>query len=248
MKSRNKILFIVAICLITIFSLETVNAKENSGTYYTNNNGVSFTEYEYDLFTKMYWEGYPEKMTKQDYQEFVDNNLLEGTFQSKVVYDNQNNIIARGPSYSTPAKSIKIASLCSDTCRISVVLNWLTNPTIRSYDVMGAYLDGVSLKSNPTTRVASQSTEFLASNIRKEANGFGVSFKLPSGSGIVVNQDFYTSKGGTIYASYQHAKSNTTLATSQLFNLSRIGYGRVFLFYGAATNVYDGMNGVDINV
>ena len=42
--------------------------------------------------------------------------------------------------------------------------------------------------------------------------------------------------------------SNTTLAVSQQFNVSRIGYGGVFSFYGTATSVYDNMNGVDIAV
>ena len=244
MKKNSKLFLLVVISLAVVLSCPNVFAKEN---YYSNLNGVSLTQEEYDFFTKMYYDGYQATITQDEYQRFVENDVLHGTFETKEIVD-PGTPMTRGSEHTTGSKNLKIAKACSSNCLVSVLLTWLNNPTIRSYDVMGAYLDGISLKSNPTTRVASQSTEFLASNIRKEANGFGVSFKLPSGSGIVVNQDFYTSKGGTIYASYQHAKSNTTLATSQLFNLSRIGYGRVFLFYGAATNVYDGMNGVDINV
>lgn len=65
---------------------------------------------------------------------------------------------------------------------------------------------------------------------------------------MILNQDYDVSKGGTVYASYQHATSNTTLATSQNYTFSLTGYGRVFLFYNSARNIYDAMNGVDISV
>lgn len=71
---------------------------------------------------------------------------------------------------------------------------------------------------------------------------------MPSGSNIIINQTFSTTKNGTIYASYQHAISNTSLSTSQNYTFSNLGYGRVFLFNGSARNIYDAMNGVDINI
>jgi hypothetical protein len=80
------------------------------------------------------------------------------------------------------------------------------------------------------------------------SNGFGTSVLLPASpaTNIIVDQQFYTNLGGTIYASYQHATSNITLSTSYCYTISASGYGGVFDFYGSATGVYDGMGGVNI--
>ena len=64
----------------------------------------------------------------------------------------------------------------------------------------------------------------------------------------MISMSFKVSKGGTVFGSYQHAMQNTTLPVSQDYNFSIVGYGNVFDYYGNAIGVYDGMNGVDINV
>ena len=40
------------------------SAKEN---YFTNENGVSLSEKEYDFFSKLYWEGYQKSLTQEEY-------------------------------------------------------------------------------------------------------------------------------------------------------------------------------------
>ena len=195
----------------------------------------------------MYWDGYQEIMTQEEYEEFNQSGILHGEFESKEIIDNDI-ITTRGAIHTTGSKSLKIAKSCTTNCKISVVLTWLKNPTIRSYDVMGAYLNGVSLKDAPITRVVSSNTTRYSDIVKKAYNGFGTSILLPGGSNVILNQDYTVSKGGTVYASYQHATENTNLATSQSYNFSLTGYGRVFAFYNSARNIYDAMNGVDISV
>ena len=80
-------------------------------------------------------------------------------------------------------------------------------------------------------------------------NGFGVSIKLlSSGNNMRITQTFRISGTGKLYASYQHATSNISLADSQKFNISNSGYGGVFLFDNLIRKYYDGMGGVDISV
>lgn len=243
MKKKIKIFTLLLITLCA-FSSQSVNAKES---YYTNSYGVQLTQEEYEFLTKMYWDGYQEIMTQEEYKEFNQSGILYGEFESKEITDNDA-IFTRGTIHTTGSKRLKIAKSCTTNCKISVVLTWLNNPTIRSYDVMGAYLNGVSLVDSPITRVVSSNTTRYSDVVKKAYNGFGTSILLPGGSNVILNQDYTVSKGGTVYASYQHATENTNLATSQSYNFSLTGYGRVFAFYNSARNIYDAMNGVDISV
>lgn len=245
MKKYSRILVVSILCLACLFGYKDVNAKETN-IVYTNPNDVSFTQEEYDFFTKMYWDGYQKDITQNDYNEFVSKDFLNAEFDSKTVYDVPK---TRGTYFSSNYKSIKISKMCSDNCRISVVVTWLVNPNIRSYDVIGAYLSGTTLQSTPNTRVVSSTETKVALNIKKQEHGFGTSVLLPdTGDDIKLNQDFYVAKGGYVYASYQHAVRNTTLATSQKFDVTGQEHGDVFTFYDEAYDIYDDMPGVDIQV
>lgn len=62
-------------------------------------------------------------------------------------------------------------------------------------------------------------------------------------SAPVINQTFKVSKGGTVYASYQHAMRNIFLADSKNYTLSKAGYGEVFKFAGTAAMFTTGWMG-----
>ena len=242
----KKILLVLLVSIIG-FNCLSVSAKENE-YYYTNEQGVNFTQEEYEFLTKLYWDDYPKIMTQQDYENFKDLNILGQDITVKVIDESDNKNNTRSTFHETGSKRLKIATTCSSNCYHSVTLTWKTNPIIRSYDVIGAYFNGVSLVNTPTTQVIANNSTSFATNLKRATNGIGTSFKLPSGSNITINQTFSTTKGGTVYASYQHATSNTTLSTSQNYTFSTLGYGRVFLFSGSARNIYDAMNGVDITI
>lgn len=237
MKKKIIGMMILAIAMMGI-SINTY-AKE---VYYTTPNGIELTEAEYNFLVNFYWEEYVDNMTQDQYEEFANSDLLSRKLIVK------NNDQSRSQSHSTNSKNIKISAACSSTCLVSIVATWYTNPTIRSYDVIGAYFSGVSLISHQSTVVHASTGSNSFSNIKTAYNGIGNSVLLPSGTNLVINQILTTTTGGTIYGSYQHATQNTTLAVSKLYSFSLGGYGNVFSFYGNAYGVYDGMAGVDINV
>lgn len=241
----RKKLLIAIISVFAIFGVSDVNAKEPA--YYTSSNGVSLTEKEYNFFVEMYNEDFPKGVTQEEYNMYANGNFFDGQIEKKVV-EEKAQPATRGTYHSTANKSIQIATSCNSLCTVAISVKWINSPTIRSYDVIGAYLSGVSKSGSITTRSSSSSSTVSATSTKTQKNGFGASVKLPSGSNVTLYQSFVSTKGGHIYASYQHAMSNTTLAVSQQFNVSRIGYGGVFSFYGTATSVYDNMNGVDIAV
>ena len=238
-KKMRKLFFLLIVILL--FGIFNVNAKE---IYYSNVNNVELTKEEYDFLSKMYWDGYQAIMTKEDYNYFVQSNMINGVFDSKIYNYN----LARGVSHTTSSKNLKISKSCTSDCDISVVLTWLVNPTIRSYDVIGAYFDGVSLIRMGDTKVVSSSSVNSFSLNNQSNNGIGSSIKLPTYSNIVISQSYKVSSGGTVYASYQHAVENITLSTSSKYNFSRNGFGGVFSFYDSASGVFDGMGGVYISV
>jgi hypothetical protein len=236
MRKRLFALAIIAIC--TIFVIPEVKAAE---LYYKNDNGVILTKDEYDFFSYMFWEGSQELITKEDYSRFVKSNIMYGELGDSIYTEMQ----TRATSIETNNRTLKIVKSCNSDCLISVTLTWKNNPTIKSYDVMGAYLENTQLVNSPKTVIGSTSY----TDIKTFNNGFGVSMLLPKyDAAPVINQTFRVAKGGTIYASYQHSMRNISLADSKNYTLSKTGYGGVFNFYSTAANTYDRMNGVSINL
>lgn len=245
---NTKIEKIIFITLLVIFlPIYNTNAEE---VYYTNNYNVRLTKEEYDFLSKFYWEGYQEDMTLSDYQEFIESNIMNGEFETVGInhFDNVG-LIPYSTSHETNSKTMKISKSCNSTCSISVVVTWKNIPNTKSYDVIGAYLDGVNLLSKVSTNAKTSGMTNSIFEIKKENNGFGASISLPtSGSNYVISQTYTVSKGGTVYASYQHAKRSISLANSKNYTISREGYGGVFKFSGTAANIYDQMRGVSIAV
>lgn len=242
---KKRIAFLVTILVCCLF-VNTVNAKE---VYYENNNGVQLTQEEYDFLQNFYWTTYPDTMTEEMYSEFIESNIMNGEIETKKIYFG-GDYLARGTFFQDSYRSLGISKSCdSSYCYVSAVLEWLSVPYIKSYDVMGAYLDGTTLVDSPLTTVSSTTGGYGHTAIKTESDGFGASFLLPtSGRTYIIGQNFTVTRGGHVYASYQHAMSNTTLNVSQNFSISYAGYGGVFNFGSNAQLVYDQMNGVDISV
>lgn len=71
---------------------------------------------------------------------------------------------------------------------------------------------------------------------------------MPNESNVIATITFTTTKGGTVYGSYQHAMRNTTENISKQYSINENGFGRVFDFTGTARNIYDNAPGVDMVV
>lgn len=234
---------------VVIFLAQNVKANN----YYYTNGSVSLTEREYNYVVQFYGTEYLENMTIDEYNWLTQLNVNNNDFEIKVADVNVDNGMLS--PYSTVVtsneKRIAISKSCSDLyCSITTLVTWLNQPTIKSYDVIGARFVNTTLYNNSiTTLLTTSSGTTIESNYKNYYNGFGNSVKLPS-SDIInsIEQRFKVNKNGTIYASYQHATSNVTLSTSKLYNISSSGYGSVFNFTGNAYGKYDGSLGVYIQL
>ena len=237
----------IFVLLFSIFILNpNVNAKEN--IYYKNKNNVIFSEKEYDFITELFYEGYQNIISSKDYDNIFEYNSLNGIIETKI-YNEKNTITSYGTSHSTGSKTIKISKSCMTNCLITIVATWKKSPNIRSYDVIGAFLEGVDFVTYPVTTVNNSTGSRNSSETIINSNGFGVSIKLlETGDDMIVSQYFRTTKNGTIFGSYQHAAKNITLANSKRYVISKSGYGGVFKFESGINNYYDGMGGVNISV
>lgn len=234
----------IIIVFLILFSLNKAYAQELK--YYENNNGVIVTEKEYNFIINFYSDEYFEIMTEEDFNWLKDLKINENEVEIIEFYDN--NFLLKSTSHITASKKLTIAKSCSTTCMIIVKCQWLINPVVRSYDVIGARLNNTEVVGAITTKVTSSGGTEYFSNLKTLSNGFGVSIKLPPSNNISIEQKYSVSKSGTIYASYQHATSSISLSTSKLYTISSSGYGGVFNFTGAATGIYDKMQGVSIEL
>ncbi len=238
--------FIIFTVLVGMIATN-VNAKDNS--FYTNSLNVDFTLKEYEFISKMFYEGYQDIMDPSDYEKiFWDKNIVDSKIRTNT-FDERLNLVPFAISHETPSKILTIAKACASDCLITINAEWKKSPNVRSYDVIGAYLDNVSLIEKPTTSAVGESELNSSNELVQSNNGFGVSIKLPSsGNSMTVTQYFRVTSGGTVYGSYQHAKSPISLANSKKYTISRSGYGGVFLFNTSVKPSYDSMAGVSISV
>lgn len=235
---KKILIFMIAV------SFSILNVHAASDYYYINDKGVKFTEEQYNYFSKVYYEGYQEYMNQDDFNYF-DVEAMDSSLVEEIYLNNINN---RATSITDNNKSLKITKTAlTNTSIITTTLSWNSNPTVKSYDVIGARLSNTSLTNTPITKIVSSSgTQSYSVNVNSNS-GFGASVLL-TGNNIKVTQTFTVNNGGTVYASYQHAKSSISLANSQKYTISSSGYGKVFAFTGTASSVYDAMSGVSISV
>ena len=248
----KKVLMLLLVA-ITILGISTNVYAEDA--YYTTQNGIELTRDEYEFLTTFYWPGYPDVMTRAQYDEFVELDLVNSDVTIKTSNDMQSGFVGpinnpQGTTSTTQGKTVQIGKACLPTkCIMSLVATWHTQPAITSWDVIGAYFHNVSLISHSHTYVSTDSYTYYFDNLQTATNGFGNSVLLPeNGTNYIINTAFTVTKGGTVFGSYQHAMDNISLANSKLYTFSLNGAGNVFNFYGAAVDMYDEMNGVDIDV
>lgn len=249
MKKYCKNILVIVIGIVAYFMCSNTYAKE---IVYTNKNGMELDTAEYNFFKTVYGEKFLKYLDQDTYDLYSDVDFENPNVQTRKVYSNENGVTRDSNTFfSSPAKSLQISNVCGNLfCRIILTATWLGEPSNKSYDDIGMYLNGPTKLTNPLTTAYSE----LASNneytTKYDPNGlgFGAVIHIPIGEEVVVTQNFIYQGTGTIYGSYQHAMSNSTTTTAQMFNISAIGYGGVFGFYGDALDIYDDMPGVYIDV
>ena len=248
----KRVVNIIIVLILSIFIGSSIAMAED--IYYTNSNGISFTKKEYDFFTAMYYDGYQAYMTEDDMRYF-ENTEKDASLVEKVEYEpmetfNPGTISIMATSHETAAKKLTISKSNATYPTIAITAIWKQSPAVRSYDLIGAYLNGVTRVSSPSSKITYSGGTITPSATKFNGTGWGASLKLPNGgNSIVVSQTFSVTTGGRVYGSYQHAKSAISLNNSQSFTISHSGLGNVFYFSDAnIRNKYDGMGGVYINV
>lgn len=225
-----------------------VNAED---IYYSNENGVSFTKKQYDFFSKMYYEGFQDYMTYDDFYYFDINNMNPDMVENSLIIENNildSGITPMSEEVTGTKKTLKISKISyGNESDIVVTANWFKNPTIKSYDVIGARLSNVKLTNTPLTVMINDNARTNYTDIDTKTNGFGQSFLL-SGTSISITQTYRVSNNGRVYASYQHATSAISKSNSKKYSISSTGYGGVFKFTGSAVDTYDNAQGVWISV
>ena len=246
---RGVLLFII------LFAFMFLNVKADE-IYYTNPNSVSMTEHQYNFLGEMYFDGFQEYITQAEFNRYLTYGYFDSDIEKVILDDTDTSSILkpindRGLIHETNAKRLTLAKSCgSSTCLISVTLHWKGQPTVKSYDVIGALLYGsMNLIGEPTTYLNYSGGNLFYGDEKYSGDGFGTSVKLQNSSTLMnIYQSYDVSGTGTLYASYQHATSNITKTTSQKYTISYGGYGGVFHFYGSAVGVFDHMGGVNTTI
>lgn len=239
---KKKILSICLLGLLLTLKLNFVNARS---IYYINQHDVKFTESQYNYFSNMFWDGYQEFITQDEF-DYVDKlNLFESQIETTYLKENDLQLYS---TMTEKSRTLIMNKSCSSQCYISLQANWNAKPKVKSYDVIGARLSGVSLVKAGNAYVIGDNFNKSYSSPDIKNNGFGYSVKLENVSNLKVNVSFFTTTGGTVYGAYEHSRKNISLNTSKLYTISQGGQGNVFNFTGAASSVYDEANGLSLNV
>ena len=252
MKKMLLLLAIVITVYLTNIRVFALNYEDID--YYTNDNGITLTQKEFDFVNEFYGEDYFNNMTQEDYDWITDLNINTTDVEIETYHNigninSSNNGRRKSTSHATNYKKISIAKSCSDICTVVTNVQWYVNPTTRSYDIIGYRFVNTSLAGNTIiTKVVSTDGTTYFSNNRVFVSGLGCSVKLPnSATNISIQQKIHTTPGGYIYASYQHAISNITLETSKQYTIGT-AVGNVFNLYGNAVGKFDQMGGVEISL
>ena len=241
----------ISVFLISLFfGLSVVIAEP----YYVNDNNVSFTKDEYDFITKMYYDGYQAYMTDSDKALFNDvemkpENVESVSYEPKDSFES-GKVTVRGTVHETAAKRLQIAKAGGGNPVISITCAWKKSPNVRSYDLIGAYLNGTTKSSGVVSKITYSGGTINPSATKNPNNGHGAVIKLPNGgNSIVASSTFSVFTGGRVYGSYQHAASSVSLNNANSYSIGNNGLGNVFYFSNATIRAkYDGMGGVFIDV
>ena len=133
---------------------------------------------------------------------------------------------------------------------------WKIMPAVRSFDVNGIRLSNMEVvngtQQGKQVYTLNGTTDFVqynfnGTNIKNLSNGFGISMNLLNSNVTYLESTIDSSLGilaypAGLFASYQHAIEDVSLATSQNYTIG-VGLGDVFVFNNGIGSKYDGMEG-----
>ncbi len=136
------------------------------------------------------------------------------------------------------------------------VNEWLSMPKYKSFDVIGLrWTDNFTMIEYDGNQFTDGNTSYVDyamgnGNYKLGTNAIGLSQNLvDSATNVISNEITVTGTcngSGAVWATYQHAQANITLATSKKYNFSASGMGGVLAFYGNASGIYDNTTGLSL--
>lgn len=232
--------------LLILLSFAFIGGVNAQGIFYENSNGVILTQKEYRAISDFYWDGYQKNLSLDEYNFLKNNGLFENEIKTVQISDSNYNLLSEA-EHTTANKSLKMSMSCNTNCLVSITLRWINLPKIRSYDILGIYLDGASPIQVNKVRVDTNKGKSEYSYDKKENIGIGTSFKLPTDvTYLDVSQLLLLENKGSIKASYQHARKTITSVNSKKYSFSKSGIGGVFKFNTGIQDYYDCMVGVEL--
>lgn len=189
------------------------------------------------------------------------NNVTGETANSLVTEEEYNNYKpsqTRATVYETSYKRIALGFTKTSGSYAFVTFNsvWKIMPAVRSFDVIGVRLSNLSVingtQQGQQIYTLDGKTDYVqynwnGTNIKNLSNGFGISMNLLNSDVTYLEctidstlevEDYPAG----LFASYQHAVKDVTLATSQNYTIG-VGLGDVFVFNDNIGAKYDGMEG-----
>ena len=237
MKKFFVVLFLSMMCVLPF----GVDALESNS--YTTLRGVTVEKSLYDKMCNMYSVNFVETLSQEEFDN-LSANIDTAVKETYIDYGN-----ARGNYLSTAVKALNIIKSGN---YITFFASWLQQPNIHSFDVMAIRLSGCSLVGDfsfKQTYISSGNLYYVYNGMNQIFyNGFGSSALLQYGEDNEYSMTFKVSGSGTVYGSYQHAKSTVSQSESQSYVIGAGGYGNVIVFGTNVASRYDQMPGVDINV
>ncbi len=114
-------IFVILGCLLFA---SNVSAK----SYYENELGVKLTQAEYEFFSELYWNGYQNYLSVEEYEQIRDMNLFYLPIE-KQFYTNYE--LTRGSTVTSNLRTLSISKVCSSSCYITLVTQWIGNPFVK---------------------------------------------------------------------------------------------------------------------
>lgn len=197
------------------------------------------------------------KYIKTEYNQvtgkYVDTEVTEEEYNSYQPNEN-----TRATIIETSYKRIALGFAKMSGTYAFVTFNaiWKIMPKVRSFDVIGVRLSNLDVVNGTqggnqiydlNGQTSYVSYAFNGTNIKNLSNGFGISMNLLNSNvtylectiNATMEVEAYPA---VLFASYQHAVQDVTLATSQNYTIG-VGLGNVFVFNNNIGNKYDGMEG-----
>lgn len=263
---KSKILFALIVLVVL------PNCVKADGNNYINSVGVEISNTDYEMMLDHFSEERIEYMSQDTYNLIQGKTIGDTNTNTTIMEYSEINGVPTEREVPTTRTgntfmvtgyktlSLSVMDLEGTEKLIEFANMWTIIPSKRVFDVIALRFTG-----NTSLALGTQTGEQLyekdgttgavfysnyGTNINRQSNGFGISMNLIDGNVASITNIINclsNGTGGQIFASYQHATKNVTLAQSKDYYLDYYGLGHVVKFNSdTIKNKYDNTAGLSI--